>query len=132
MEQIDKANQQALLAMVPPEGWFPISRYGPEAAKAAFLIVQHGDPTLWRRFLPVIERMAKTGEAEGTAYALMYDRLALSEGRPQRFGSQMDCRGGRYAPAEPLEDPKALDERRLAYGLKPYAEYLKLFETNSC
>jgi hypothetical protein len=132
MQPIDQANQQALLALVPPEGWFPISRYGQEAAKAAFLIVQHGDQTLWRRFLPSIERMARTGEAEGAAYALMYDRLALSEGRPQRFGSQMDCRGGRHVPAEPLEDPKAIDDRRTAFGLKPYAEYLKLFEADSC
>lgn len=76
--------------------------------------------------------MAKNGEAEGPAYAFLYDRLALSEGRPQRFGSQMVCRGGRYAPQEPVEHPGDLDRRRLALGMKPYAEYLKLFETETC
>jgi hypothetical protein len=131
MQPIDQANQSALLGMVPPEGWFSISRYGKEAAKAAFLIVQHADLTLWRRFLPYIEKLAKTGEAEGPAYALMYDRLALSEGRPQRFGSQMECRGGRYVPEEPLEDREGIDSRRSALGMKPYAEYLKLFQ-GSC
>lgn len=131
-QPLDQANQQALLAMVPPEGWFSISRYGREAAKAAFLIVQHGDQSLWRRFLPAIERMARAGEADGPAYALMYDRLALSEGRPQRFGSQMACHGGRYAPEQPQEDPENLDRRRLELGMRPYAEYLKLFEGETC
>lgn len=62
----------------------------------------------------------------------MYDRLALSEGRAQRFGSQMDCRGGRYVPSEPLEDPQDIDRRRMALGMKPYREYLKLFEGDTC
>jgi hypothetical protein len=132
MQPIDKANQSALLSMVPPEGWFSISRYGQEAAKAAFLIVQHADQTLWRRFLPHIEKLAKAGEAEGPAYALMYDRLALSEGRPQRYGSQMECREGRYVPEEPLEDPKRIDSRRIALGMTPYAEYLKLYHGSTC
>ena len=71
LRPIDKANQEALLAMLPPEGWFPISRYGREAAKSAFLIVQHSEPALWRRFLPTIEGMVARGEAEGPTYALM-------------------------------------------------------------
>src|SRR5690554_5549085 len=91
VQPIDQANQEQLLAMVPPEGWFPASRYGRAAASAAFLIVQHSDPAMWRRFLPKIEEMVKAGEAEGGSYALMYDRLALSEGRPQRYGSQLSC-----------------------------------------
>lgn len=129
---IDQANQEALLAMLPPEGWFPISRYGREAAKSAFLIVQHSEPALWRRLLPVIEGMVARGEAEAPAYALMYDRLALNDGRPQRYASQMSCSHGRYAPAEPLEDPANLDARRAALGLKPYAEYLKMFGGGAC
>lgn len=129
---IDTANQEALLAMLPPEGWFPISRYGREAAKSAFLIVQHSEPALWHRFLPVIEGMVMHGEAEGPAYALMYDRLALKEGRPQRYGSQMSCSDGRYAPTEPLEDRANLDARRAALGLKPYAEYLRMFDGDAC
>tara|TARA_R110002167_G_scaffold7040_23_gene33289 strand:+ start:149 stop:670 length:522 start_codon:yes stop_codon:yes gene_type:complete len=49
---VDEAHQAQLLAMVPPEGWFLRSRYGDAASDAAFLIVQHGNLDLWRRFVP--------------------------------------------------------------------------------
>lgn len=132
LQQIDRTNQERLLAMVPAEGWFPISTYGREAASAAFLIVQHADETLWRRFLPKIEAMAKAGEAEGGSYALMYDRLALSEGRPQRYGSQLSCQDGRYQVTEPVEDWSAVDTNRAAVGLGTIAENLKRFEGRGC
>jgi hypothetical protein len=123
---IDEANQKALLDMLPPEGWFTISKYGKEASKAAFLIVQHSDATLWRRFVPVLERLAQNGEVAGADYALMYDRLALSEGRKQRYGSQMRCEAGKWT-AFPLEDADQVEERRAALKMRPYAEYLAQF-----
>jgi hypothetical protein len=129
---IDRENQALLLQMVPRDGWFPISRYGRDAAKAAFLIVQHSDSALWRRFLPTIESMVRAGEAEGEAYALMYDRLALNEGRPQRFGSQLSCVGGKFALSQPVEDIDQVDARRLSLGLVSSAENLRRFTGRGC
>lgn len=128
---IDKDNQARLLAMVPAEGWFSSKTYGWQASISAFLIVQHSNADLWRRFLPKIEQMAKTGEADGGAYALMYDRLALSEGRPQRYGSQMTCTDGHWAVREPVEDRSVIDARRKEVGLDTLAENLKNFQ-NAC
>jgi len=123
---IDRANQQALLAMLPPEGWFTISRYGKDASNAAFLIIQHAGPDLQRRFLPVLEPLAARGEVAGGDYALMFDRLALSEGRKQRYGTQIRCEAGRLTPS-PIEDAQLVDSRRAAVGLGPYADYLTGF-----
>jgi len=123
---IDEANLKALLAMLPAEGWFTISRYGQAGSAAAFLIVQHSDISQWSRFVPVLEKLAARGEVRGGDYALMYDRLALNEGRPQRYGSQMTCKAGKYVP-DRLEDPDHLDERRIAIGMSPYKNYLALF-----
>lgn len=120
---IDEANQKALMEMLPPEGWFTISRYGKEASRAAFLIVQHGNVELWRRFVPVLEPLAAKGEVEPSQYALMYDRLATNEGRQQRYGSQMGCKAGKWVP-DPIEDPDGLDARRAKLGMEPYASYL--------
>ena len=114
IEAVDQENQKALLAMVPPEGWFLRSRYG-KGAGAAFHIVQHADETLWRRFLPVLEPLVAQGEIDGQNYGLMYDRLATSEGRLQRYGSQFRCDNGKWRPY-PIEDPSKLDERRAAMG----------------
>jgi hypothetical protein len=116
IEAVDAENQAALLAMIPPEGWFLKSRYGAKAAEAAFHIVQHSDVTLWRRFLPVLEPLVASGEIDGQSYAMMFDRLAISEARPQRFGTQWRCDGGKYRPY-PIENADRLDERRSAMGI---------------
>lgn len=114
--------------MLPSEGWFYASRYGPEAANAAFLIVQHGNPELWRRFVPVLGPLVAKGEVIGPAYALMFDRLAISEGRPQRYGSQMTCKDGKFI-ADALEDPAHIEERRKAMGFtETLAKYAQRFE----
>jgi hypothetical protein len=115
IEAVDREDQAALLKMLPPEGWFLKSRYGAKAASAAFLIVQHSNHALQARFLPVLEPLVKQGEVEGDDYALMFDRVAVSEGRPQRYGSQFRCDGGKWRPY-PIEDPAHLEARRKAMG----------------
>lgn len=118
IDPIDRANQQALTAMVPPEGWFLRSRYGDEAASAAFHIVQHGDEAMWRRYLPVLEPLVASGEVEGEAYARMFDRLAISEGRPQRYGTQFACVSNRWTLA-PLEDEARVEAWRAGLKIAP-------------
>lgn len=110
IEAVDAENQRQLLGMVPPEGWFLRSRYG-KGAEAAFHIVQHSDETLWRRFLPVLEPLVASGEIDGQSYGLMYDRLATSEGRLQRYGTQFRCDNGKWRPW-PMEDPSKVEQRR--------------------
>jgi hypothetical protein len=125
---IDLDNQKTLVALLPPEGWFYRSRYGTEATEAAFLIVQHAGPEFWRRFVPVLEPLVAKGEVSGKEYALMYDRLAISEGRPQRYGSQFSCRNGKLV-VDTLEDPAHVDARRKTMGftesLDQYAEHFR-------
>lgn len=123
---IDKANQEQLLAMLPPEGWFTISRYGRPAAKSAFLIVQHADIELQRRFLPLLEKLVTAGEVEGGDYALMFDRVAMREDRPQRYGSQFLCKAGRWTPYT-LEDPAVVETRRASVGLSSFSENMARF-----
>jgi hypothetical protein len=124
MRAVDSETEAEVLRMVPPEGWFARSKYGHEAARAAFHIIQHSSVENWRRFLPVIERLVAEGEADGDSYALMYDRLAISEGRPQRYGSQLRCEGGKLVPY-PLEDPARVEELRKQMGMPfTYADQL--------
>ena len=56
----------------------------------------------------------------------MEDRVALAEGRPQTYGSQLRQNGNDSRLfVSPLLDPDHVDERRAAIGLPPMAEYLK-------
>ncbi|RYF91422.1 MAG: hypothetical protein EON95_15050 [Caulobacteraceae bacterium] len=129
IEAADAANLKALLAMVPPEGWFLKSRYGEKPAGAAFHIIQHSDAAQWKRLVPVLEPLVVTGEVDGQLFGLMYDRLAISEDRPQRYGSQMRCDKGNWAPY-PLEDAAKVEEWRKAMGfMQTFAEYLEHWKT---
>ncbi|MFC3078051.1 DUF6624 domain-containing protein [Phenylobacterium terrae] len=121
IDSVDRENQAALVAMLPPEGWFYESRYGRPAAQAAFHVVQHADTELQRRFLPILAELVPKGEVEGQSYALMYDRVAMAEGRPQRYGSQFRCEDGRWTVYR-IEDPAQLDALRQTMGLGPFAE----------
>ena len=126
IEASDHAIVAQLLRMLPPEGWFLKSRYGPDAARAAFLIVQHAGLDTQRRFLPKLEGLAKTGEVEGEYVAQMTDRVAISEGRPQRYGTQFRCDGGKWR-TYPLEDELHIEALRQEAGIRMTFAQLKTF-----
>lgn len=125
----DRRLMAELLTMVPREGWFLKSVYGERAASAAFLIVQHSDLEHWRRFVPVLEPLVAAGEVYGQSYGLMYDRLAVNEGRPQRYGTQVTCKAGKWViDRDNLEDPANADARRREMGfIWTLAEYEQVF-----
>lgn len=118
-----------LLTLVPEKGWFTVDQYGERASNAAFLIIQHSDVEQWRRFVPMLEPLALAGEIDGQDYGLMYDRLAVNEGRPQRYGTQMTCKAGKIVVDwANIEDPANVDARRAALGFPwTLAEYEAVF-----
>jgi hypothetical protein len=131
----DLADQKALKAMMPATGWFTQPEYSAKAVDAAFLIVQHAanDPDLMRDALKRMEPLVKTGRVKGESYALLYDRVSLFfDHKPQRYGSQVECKAGHWQPQN-LEDPDHVDERRKAVGMvMTEADYLKYFADHPC
>ncbi len=119
---------RTVVSLVPAEGWFSNKIYGQDAATGAFLVVQHADTALQKRYLPALEAAANRGEALKWQYAMLYDRVAVAEGRPQRYGTQMHCVDGRMVP-ETTEDPERLEERRAPMGFRwpNYEAYLANF-----
>ena len=126
---MDERLLSELLPLVPEDGWFTRREYGERGSKVAFLIIQHSNVEQWRRFLPILEPLALTGEIDGQDYGLMYDRLAINEGRPQRYGTQMTCKAGKLVVDwEHIEDPANADARRKALGIpRTLAEYETMF-----
>lgn len=113
---------KALLARI---GWFDVSRYGSDASRTAWLLLQHSDhdPAFQRRMLGELEPRMRRGDIEPRSYAYLVDRVAFNAGRPQTYGTQGRCVGpGEWQPFDTIE-PQRLDERRLAVGLDPIAEY---------
>ncbi|MEO0649882.1 MAG: DUF6624 domain-containing protein [Planctomycetota bacterium] len=118
-------NADRLRAMLVHVGWFTRSEFGAQADRDAWTIVQHADhlPAWQAEMLTVLEGLAEVGESDPALVAYLHDRVAVSAGRPQRYGTQGGCVYGRWEP-EPIEDRDAVDARRAAVGLPPLAEQL--------
>lgn len=122
---IDAANQRVLKRLLDTRGWPFISRYGEEADQSAFLIAQHAtrDRALQKRVLDILARALPRKETSGENYALLFDRIRIEEGTPQRYGSQGHCQGPAWVP-EPIERPAEVDRLRASVGLPPLAAYV--------
>ena len=114
-----RANQAVQPPPVPagPETQ-PMELSRPDASKAATSASRRVRARLARRMTsqrstvnPVLEPLVAQGEVEGQSYGLMYDRLAINEGRPQRYGTQMTCKDGRWV-VDTLEDPERVEQWR--------------------
>lgn len=124
---LDGTHTARLKALLANRSWFRLSEVGPQAATAAFQIVQHsGDLPLMRQVLESMDALRAENEVVPGDYALLHDRLALREGRMQRYGTQAStCTGeGRYAVPSNVKDPAGLDTRRAELGLQPMSDYL--------
>lgn len=122
---LNEDNQRRLETLIREKGWPKISEVGKRAATAAFLVIQHADLAKQQKYLPVIQSLCAAGEARWEDYALMYDRVQTSLGKPQRYGSQVfyNAKSQRYE-IFPLENPGKVDEWRKEAGLQPLSKYL--------
>jgi hypothetical protein len=114
----DQARTERLRQLVKDHGWPVPALVGDDGANAAWLIAQHADldVAFQRHCLALLERAAASVPSLRPHVAYLYDRVAVNEGRPQRYGTQFD---------RPIELPESVDERRAAMGLGTLAEYLQ-------
>ena len=75
------------------------------------------------RCLDLITQAVRDGEASLAELAYLTDRVLLSEGQPQEYGTQMEGRQDGWTPRR-LRDPAHVDERRAAVSLGPVSEYI--------
>jgi hypothetical protein len=125
MAEKDAEDLAQVKAILDERGWVGPEVVGLEANSALFLVIQHADPATQQKYLPMMREAVKTKKAQGSELALLEDRVALREGRPQIYGSQIgrDNATGDYF-VDALADPDHVDERRASVGLQPLAEYV--------
>lgn len=124
MEAVHLDNARLLDRVIEAHGWPDRRRFGDEGAAAAFVILQHAisRPDLQRRGLELIVEAVERGEANAIDAAYLADRIAVMEGRAQRFGTHFDWDdAGQLSPA-PMREPETIDERRAQIGLPPMAD----------
>lgn len=128
-EPVDRAHVARLKELLAGRAWFSRSEVGDRASGAALTIVNHSnDLAFQKEALAKIDALVPSERPNG--YANLWDRIAVIEGRPQRFGTQgTDCSEGRYAAPASLENPGDLDARRKEAGLPPMSDYLASLQT---
>ena len=98
---------------------------GQESSKHYFLLTQHSDFDLpfQQQVLKVMKREVDAKNASGQQYAFLVDRIAINQGSPQVYGTQVMMSGN--TKVKPCVAPAKLNERRKSVGLEPIEDYLK-------
>jgi hypothetical protein len=124
MEAVHRRNNERMRAIIEAHGWPGRSLVGDEGCRAAGFVVQHAilDPELQRRCLDLLTEAVAAGEAFPFMMALLTDRVFLTEGKEQVYGTQYVGDGRGNLVPSPIAEPEKVNERRLAVGLPPLEE----------
>jgi hypothetical protein len=125
LDSVDRANTAELQAMIQEHGWPTRKMVGREGANAAFLMVQHADKDVafQKRYLEFLRGEFRKGDVPGDAVAMLEDRTRVSEGKKQRYGTQMTLVDGDIK-IEPIDDEANVDKRRKEMGMTTLEEYV--------
>lgn len=128
IREIDSLNQLKIQKIINKHGWLGKSEVGDMANQTLFLIIQHCDIAIQERYLPLFRKSVNNAESNAYDLALMEDRILVSKGKKQRYGSQvkLNSQTNRYEVL-PIEDIRNVDKRRKKMGLASLADYLKGF-----
>jgi len=124
MEAVHRQNAARLRAIIAEHGWPDRELVGGDGTLAAWFIAQHaiGEPYFQRQALRLVQEKVRLGKVPAAQEAFLSDRIAMYEGRPQRYGTQsLPCPDGQYRRWQ-TEDPEHLNERRAAMGMPPVAD----------
>lgn len=124
MEHIDAENMaivDALLQQGLPEG------LSSESYKTIWIVIDHASLDRQVHYLPLVEQMATEGVISKAEFATLYDRVAMKQNRPQRYGTQCVQFGSPDSMqlfVWTVESPETLDSQRASVGMVPIADYL--------
>jgi Ca-activated chloride channel family protein len=117
-----------LCQIIKTYGWPTTALVDQDGVFATFHILKNaGTYDLQRDLLPVIAAAIKKDPIQKREFAGLFDRLRVSAGMKQLFGTQAVSTGG-FLVLYPVEDEAKLDARRAEYDLAPMAQYITALE----
>jgi hypothetical protein len=127
--KIDIENQKIVSDILDKHGWPKVSEYGNLGpAQAVFLVIQHADLEYQKRYYMLLKNATESGDLNKGSFALLEDRIRISEGKKQLYGSQVKVGPNGGKSFYPIKDEVNVDKRRKTVGLPPLAEYAKIFD----
>ena len=113
MESIHRDNAEKLREIIQEIGFPTISKVGKEANEAAWLIIQHSiaEPEFMKDAYRLM--LENSNDTALKNLALLFDRIQFFQGKPQKFGTQLNADGTIY----PVIDKSQLNELRMKSNL---------------
>lgn len=124
-EQIDKENLEKI-EIILKDGYPSKDIVGSENSLIPWLIIQHSDLEIMKKYLPILILAVEKGDIEKQHYALTIDRILMYEKLPQIYGSQLILENRKYVVYD-LLDPINVNVKRNEVGLEPLEDYIKSF-----
>ena len=125
IERIDKENIAVIDSLLQhglPKG------LSEESYKTIWIVIDHASLEKQKQYLSIIEKMSSEGLIEVDNYAILFDRIAMKQNRPQRYGSQsvqFGTPGNMHLYIWPVENAESLDSLRETVGMGPILKYLE-------
>jgi VWFA-related protein len=117
-----------LCQLIKANGWPTSTLVDRDGVLATYFILKNGGSyEMQRDLLPVILAAMKKDPAQKPEFAGLFDRLRVSAGMKQIFGTQAVSAGG-FLILYPIEDEKHVDDRRAEFGLSTLADDLRGLE----
>jgi len=133
--EFDRQHADTLMTIIERFGWPTREMVGLKAVQGAYIAVQHAehDPDFQSNCLALIQQQVDQGELPGAFLALMTDRVALSRGNPQVYGTQMTMAPNEFGimhavPSAAIWQSEQLDQRRAALGMPPHQRFIQAIE----
>ena len=129
--RVDLKTRTRLRQIIKQYGWPGISLVGFDGSVAAWLIAQHSvdDFEFQKQCLRLMRAAVKNGEALKENLAFIIDRVLVSEGKPQLYGTQFRYLDGKSVMS-PVQNEADLDRRRKRMGLPSIEVYRKQMESH--
>lgn len=125
---IDKRDAIYVKHIIDTYGWLSSDDIGEDANETLFLCIQHVDNLeVQTKYLPILKKAVKEGDAKGWQYAFLTDRILMNEGKEQIYGTQTLMVDKKKCYVVPLKYPKKVDMLRKEMGLGTLNEYMRSF-----
>ena len=125
MVKTDASNLLVVKDILNQYGWLGPDVVGKKGSQTLFLVIQHSDLETQQKYLPMMKKAVKDGDAKSQNFALLKDRVLLGMGEKQLYGSQIakNKETGEYY-VQPLKDPENVNKRRQEMGLGSIEDYV--------
>ncbi|MDD7886217.1 DUF6624 domain-containing protein [Flavivirga sp. 57AJ16] len=130
MEALHNSNAKELNQLIDEIGYPTKDKVGKEASEAAWLIIQHtiSQPNFMRKCAKLLSEAVKQKKANPISLAYLTDRIAVFEGKPQRYGTQFDWnKNGDLRPNQ-YDDLIKVNKRRKSIGLNALEEQIQVMQ----